>query len=223
MTTTSESLPHMSGEGRELRRNRTILWVLGAIIVLAIAAPLAVWSLSASAFNGVRLYYDADPLTCEGTETGLWPDSFFTGHGVDEQYNHALSVTPGMECSLQVNVVNDGRRPVEVTAVGAVAGAGALELVQVSPNGVGPSGEGGDGEPPHRIEGLAPLEAGARQAFTLNFTTDRPIEESERCTVYGGYLPRLTVSAWGRTRVFEPPQEQYIALVMGGLQECSEY
>lgn len=194
-------------------RTRRGLIVFGIVLVVGFAGWLAI---AASALGGISVEYDAQPLSCDGTEVGTIPS-------VEDEDSRDLAVvvTDGATCELKFRVINDGWAEVSVDAVtarGLAPGNPAGAVVSfVNPNAQ--FGEAVDGDYRFAVEGLITVPAGAVQTFSIVYTF-AGAPRIGRCSASGWSIPAATVTALGRSRTVESSPHSLVMFEVGGLEEC---
>lgn len=185
-------------------------------IVLALIGLLTWATLGSTALGGVRVGYDVQPLTCEGTDVGAVPS-------VENPslWQPAAELRPGMRCELRIQVVNEGWTAVtvtEITLVGlAQPNALRLEPLLVEPNGTASRDIGRDAV--FEIEDGVEVAAGATATFVAVISYDGGAE-MDGCTWRGWNVPAVTVSSFWRDRRVQPPPEDLVLFLEGSLTDC---
>lgn len=210
-------LPSASGAPDRPRLMRRAVVLTGASVLVAIAAGVVI---VASAFHGVTLTYDAEPITCTGTEVV----TAAMGGSLDAEdfRSHVVEVAHGARCELRVHVVNRGWAEVTVDAITlrmlAPGNAADLEVPFLNPNGrTGAIVDNLDYR--FDLEGPLPVAPGSAQTFTVPLVYGGNAANS-RCTAVAWDIPLASVSAFGQERTLAPPADSAFWFLYGTTEEC---
>lgn len=193
------------GEAGTHRRALVAGITIGTLSVVGILGGTA-WGLAvATASDGLRIEYGVQPVSCEGARVGSVEVDASSAPGLR---GAIVELTPGMLCTIHVQLVNDGWADVAVQTValpsmGNGSGIG-LEPYLVNPNGMRRVDPGtGD----HQNDAVFALDgfvapAGSITTFEVLFewTESDSISEGGRI---GLPAPAVTVSALGWDRRVE--------------------
>lgn len=145
-------------------------------------------------------------VTCSRGQVVAAPDDV---DDIDGTLAPSVQATPGLDCAVRLVVLNTGGSAVHlerltVPVMGPQTGA-AVQVSSVSPFGeVAPKGiSSEDGGIDAVVDLDMMLAAGAVQAVTLHLTFNE-----KGCNAPGSSFtppPRVSVRAWGRTEVRQPP------------------
>lgn len=208
----------VTAEPRPRLVRRTALIARAAVLV-AIAAGVA---MGASAFTGVTLTYDAEPITCTGADVVTAAMDGGLPAASEDFRSHVVEVAHGARCELRMHVVNTGWAEVTVDAITlrmlAPGNASDFDVPFVNPNGLA-GVVVDDLDYRFDLKGPLPVAPGSAQTFVVPLVYGGSPDNAP-CTAVSWDIPLASISAFGQQRSLAPPADSAFWFLYGTAAEC---